>query len=248
MRFLVLVLWIGMITGFFSCQDKHVIRSEYFPGGELKSKTSYLNDTILDGIKETYYLTGVLSSRMNFERGVRNGKFEIFHRSGALHVQGENKNDLPFGHIVEFYDSNISIPQFEYYSVIAEGSYQSFGMKEYNKAGKLVWDGTSLRVSDFNYRDGHTTYLLTYINTDTTQYDSMQVIVGPFKHGFAVNDKTYFDTIALTGNSVRISWSGNLDTLRAKFLTYRAYDGEGDTVITDMHYFYFEKPVAEIKN
>lgn len=235
------------MIGFVSCQDRHTIKSEYFPNGGLKSKTTYLNDTVIDGVKETYYRTGVLSSRMNYKQGVKNGKFEIFHRSGALHVRGEHKNDMPFGHIVEFYDSSMEIVEKEYYSVIAEGDYLSSDLRQYDKAGNLLRDET-ISVSDLKYINGITSFMLTYHGSDITEYDSMGAIVGPFKHGFTFKNKADFDTVTLNKKSVRISLNAKPDTIRAKFLTYRSYDGEGDTLITEMRYFYFEKPTAEIKD
>lgn len=230
-------------TGIFymSCTSERE-KFEYFPKGEVKSRFIYTLDT-LNGVKETYYLNGILSSRTSYKNGRKTGPFEIFYRSGALQFSGTYKNDLQFGHIFEYYDSNDSKIKSDGYVVIGDNHDFLYSFEEYDTNGNLINELRELDLATSVNENGSVQFAVKYLSD--IEYDSMKIITGPFLHNFLAEDLAKFDTISFVKENVMLHFNSKPDTLRLKFLGFKSYYTENDTLITDVHIKFIEEWIVK---
>jgi antirestriction protein ArdC len=218
---------------------------EYFPDHTVKSVSYYKNDS-LNGIKETFYKNGKLSSRVGFQNGLIHGDFLTFFRNGSIDRSGHFKKGLRYGHFYKYYASDSGRIKLDTYMVIVDKDEYEYYSKLYDEQGVLIGNERTLDVSLDRVPDKRTQFLVNIHCVDSATYDSMKIVVGKFEDLNAKGVKK-LDTVRFENNRASFMVDAHaLDdsTVRGTFLAYSQFVKE-DTLVKETLVKFFEERIPQ---
>ena len=135
-----------------ACSDKKV-QKEYYPNGNLKSKSYYKNGD-LHGAKKLYYRNGSLERVSHYKNGVYHGSVKEYYRNGELKAIANFKEDSQHGITKHYYKSGILEQKGDYINGRQEGEFIFYYESGKLKMRALMEDDTATRFYQKFNKDG----------------------------------------------------------------------------------------------
>lgn len=215
----------------------------FYPNGERESVSSY-RDSVLNGEQIKYYTDGTMMSKVVFKNGKRNGPFVIYNKKGRVHFKGSYRDDLRVGWYVKYYTGAVDERiEKEVYLVNYKGEEISIHYREYDVEGRLAKDnGPVIKMTSEGVTPEGQQVVVSYTDDE---YDSLHLVMGKISYTFELQDSSLCDTVTIyKGVDARFVVPNQFiedSMFRAYLMTYRFYDGQGDTLIRDTMFNFFEQ-------
>jgi antitoxin component YwqK of YwqJK toxin-antitoxin module len=189
---LILILFIALSCHYNHNDDKIMIK-EYFDNGSIKSEYEVNLDSVIDGQKVDYYLSGNIESKTQWIDGVKNGEIILYYESGEVNFKGKFKNGSLNGAGFTYYPNGIikqknyfiNDSTFQFKAFYSTGFPQSSGRVYKNKEiGEFItyFENDSGLINEIMHvtwkgNQGENSYGIVYDNTGKVQKKSKVNIV-----------------------------------------------------------------------
>lgn len=206
----------------------------YNENGFLEETGNYVED-LAQGEILNYFISGEISSKINFEKGLKDGYAEFYYPDGSILSQGKYKEDLKQGSWKEFYiDGTLKSESFYHKDDLngdqvvysADGKLYRTHNYEFGELEYSVHHGPTGKAFDtINYDNDKAEYVLSEFYPFGEKQNSTQYLYG-LKHG----EFKSFDVqgnLKISGNYFNNSYNGE----------WKWYDDKGNITLEENYAF-----------
>jgi uncharacterized protein len=127
-------------------QEKKYLKEKYH--------VSYANPRELQGLYESYYVTGNKQMMGNYSRGTASGLWEYYYESGGIKMKGYLENGIPFGKWEYFYESGKKSMQGSLFGEVRGGNWTFYFEHGDIKSEGAFNNGERQGIWNYFYEDG----------------------------------------------------------------------------------------------
>ena len=208
-----------IIISFNCCNSIENEVVEYYPTGEIKSKTEFI-DSLRNGVGKSYYKNGQIKSVLrwvndtlngegtffdslgrrvaivNYKKGVKNGRcIDFFSSNGYIRSDANFREGILHGTLIFFRENDSAVVESKINYINYHGEAKEMGGIFYDSLGHIIEQ--ERRVSLTCNKDTFSLNEQIELNLELLipSFDSTFFIIGDYDEKFNVIDKSKFDTL-----------------------------------------------------